>query len=276
MGTWEWPLIVFTVLSQISIGIIVGLLGLDCRNQLKEKLFKQGVLVSGIFLMIALLASLFHLGHPEAAYRAITHLGSSWLSREILFFILTFVGWLYLLWLSFHPTGKRRSSLLITSVLGLLGIISSAMIYVLPRVPAWNNVVPVFFFILTAGLLGALALVILGGKELQPEQKKSLLNWALGCIIVSIFMFVFYASTIKVNAQGAATVQFLLSSPLFWLRAGLGWLAPLILLLTGLKSQKVFAASTLHLVFALVGVGEILGRALFYVSAVGIHISALF
>lgn len=226
--------------------------------------------------MIALLASLFHLGHPEAAYRAITHLGSSWLSREILFFILAFVGWLYLLWLSFHPTGKRRSSLLITSVLGLLGIISSAMIYVLPRVPAWNNVAPVFFFILTAGLLGALALVILGGKELQLEQKKSLLNWALGCIIVSIFMFVLYASIIKVNAQGAATVQFLLSSPLFWLRAGLGWLAPLILLLTGLKSQKVFAANTLYLVFALVGVGEILGRALFYVSAVGIHISALF
>ncbi|SDG46348.1 dimethyl sulfoxide reductase anchor subunit family protein [Desulfosporosinus hippei] len=276
MGTWEWPLIVFTVLSQISIGIIVGLLGLDCRNQLKEKLFKQGVVVSGILLMIALLASLFHLGHPEAAYRAITHLGSSWLSREILFFILTFVGWLYLLWLSFHPAGKLRSSLLITSVLGLLGIISSAMIYVLPRVPAWNNVAPVFFFILTAGLLGALALVILGGKELQPEQKKSLLNWALGCIIVSIFMFVLYASTIKVNAQGAATVQFLLSSPLFWLRAGLGWLAPLILLLIGLKSQKVFTASTLYLVFALVGVGEILGRALFYVSAVGIHISALF
>lgn len=276
MGTWEWPLIVFTVLSQISVGMIIVLLWLDHRDQLKEPLFKQGVLVSGMFLIVALIASVFHLGHPEAAYRAITHLGSSWLSREILLFLLTFGGWLYLVWLSYQPTGNRRTPLLITSILGLLGIISSAMIYVLPRVPAWNNVAPAFFFLMTAGLLGALILLVLGTKELHQTQKTCLLQWSLGCIIASLLLFVSYASFINVNVQGAATVQVLLTSPLFWLRVVLGWLAPLILLAYGLKSKNVFSSNLLYLTVACVGVGEILGRALFYLSAVGIHISALF
>ena len=170
MGDWEWPLILFTVLGQVAIGIILMLWWLDRdRNHLDNKLFKQGVHVSGVLLALALLASLFHLGHPEAAYRALTHLGSSWLSREILLFLLTFLAWINLfrqsrqtssrphrsgaatittaeLAAGGQQTSNRSLGLGITSVLGLLGIASSAMIYVLPRVPAWNNVGPVLFF----------------------------------------------------------------------------------------------------------------------------------
>lgn len=276
MGTWEWPLIMFTVLSQISVGMIIILFWLERRDQLQGHLFKQGVLVSGVFLIVALIASLFHLGHPEAAYRAITHLGSSWLSREILFFMLTFVAWCYLAWAAYRPTGNRRTPLLITSILGLLGIISSAMIYVLPRVPAWNNAAPVLFFLMTSGLLGALVLLALGTKELQQAQKKRLLQWSLGCIFSGIILFVLYASFINIHEQGAETVQFLLTSPLFWLRVMLGWLVPFVLLAYELKPKNTVSSSLLYLTVISVGIGEIVGRALFYLSAVGIHISALF
>jgi len=300
MGDWEWPLIIFTVFGQIAIGIILMLWWLDRdRDHLDNRLFKRGVYVSGVLLALALLASLFHLGHPEAAYRALTHLASSWLSREILLFLLTFLAWIYLFWQSRQQTsshtlglgtiittaetaagrqqtGNRSLELGITSVLGLLGIASSAMIYVLPRVPAWNNVGPVLFFLLTTGLLGALCTLVLGGKLLQAAQKKSLLQWSLCCMIVSLLIYLIYSSMLSVSLEGAASLKFLLSNPFFWIRAFLGWFAPLLLLVSILKNPQVDKTNVILIVTLLAGLGEILGRALFYLSATGIHITALF
>ncbi|WP_425804591.1 dimethyl sulfoxide reductase anchor subunit family protein [Desulfitobacterium sp. Sab5] len=275
MGSLEWPLVLFTVLSQISVGIILVLFWLD-QHELKESLFKRGVLVSGTFLVAALLASLFHLGHPEAAYRAITHLSSSWLSREIVMFLLTFAGWLFLLWIVYHPGSNRRTPLLITSILGLLGTLSSAMIYVLPRVPAWNNAAPLVFFFITAVLMGPLVTAILGYKEIAQAQRKSLLHWSIGCLLASIVLFVLYASFIQVNNEGAATVQAYLSSPFFWIRVVIGWLVPLLFLVSPLKTKKALSPNLLLMVVVFTGFGELIGRSLFYFAAAGIHITALF
>jgi anaerobic dimethyl sulfoxide reductase subunit C (anchor subunit) len=277
MGDWEWPLILFTVLGQIAIGIILMLWWLDRdRDHFDTKLFKHGVHVSGGLLILALLASLFHLGQPEAAYRALAHLGSSWLSREILFFLLTLLAWIYLFWQSRQQTGSRTLGLGITSVLGLMGVVSSAIIYVLPRVPAWNNVGPVLFFLLTTGLLGALCTLVLGGKLLQTAQKTLLLQWSLGCTIVSLLIYVIYGSMLSVSIEGAASLNFLLSSPLFWVRALLGWFAPLLLLVSLLKNPQVDKTNLILIVTLLAGLGEVLGRALFYLSATGIQITAMF
>jgi len=301
MGDWEWPLILFTVLGQIAIGIILMLWWLARnRNHLDTQLFKRGVHVSGGLLLIALLASLFHLGHPEAAYRALAHLGSSWLSREILFFLLTSMAWIYLFRLSRQqtsshtlgsgasiittaetaaggqPTGNLSLGLGITSLLGLLGIASSAMIYVLPRVPAWNNGGPVLFFLLTTGLLGALCTLVLGGNLLQAAQKRLLLLVSLGCTILSLILSVIYGSMLSASMEGATSLNFLLSSPLFWVRALVGWLAPLLLLVSLLKSPHLDKTNLILTVTLLAGLGEILGRALFYLSATGIQITALF
>jgi len=277
MGDWEWPLIIFTVLGQIGIGIILMLWWLDRKHdQLDANLFKQGVHMSGGLLILALLASLFHLGHPEAAYRALTHLGSSWLSREILLFLLTFLAWIYLFWMSRQQSGNRSLGLGIVSVLGLLGIASSAMIYVLPRVPAWNNVSPVLFFLLTTGLLGALCTLLFGRESLKAAQKKFLLQWSLGCTIASLLLYVIYATMLSVSIEGAASLNFLLSSPLFWARALLGWFTPLLLLVNLLKNSQVDKTNLILTVTLLAGLGEVLGRALFYLSATGIQITALF
>lgn len=261
MGSLDWRLILFTVLSQISVGVIVVLFWLD-KHDLKEHLFKRGVLVSGIFLAAALLAYLFHLGHLEVAYRAITQFSSSWLSREIVMFMLTIAGWLYLFWISYYPGRNRRTPLLITSILGLLGTLSSAMIYVLPRIPAWNNVATHVFFLMTAGLMGPLVMAVLGYTELPQVQRKSLLHWSIGCVLVSIVLFVLYASFIQVNIQGAATIQAYLSSPLFWIRVVIGWLVPLLFLVSPLKTKRVLSLNLLIMVVVFIGIGEILGRSL--------------
>ena len=301
MGDWEWPLIIFSVLGQIAIGIILTLWWLDRgSHRLDTNLFKQGVLVSGGLLILALLASLFHLGHPETAYRALAHLGTSWLSREIFLFLLTTLAWIYLFWQSrqhtsrptlgssptpittseiatgAQGTGNRFLGLSITSVLGLMGIASSAMIYVLPRVPAWNNIGPVLFFLLTTGLLGALCTLLLGGKLLHPNQRKHLLQWSLGCTMLSLLLNVVYGSMLSASPEGFVTLNFLLSSPLFWTRALLGWVIPLLLMVSVLKKQHTHETYSLLIMTLCVGLGEVLGRALFYLSATGINITALF
>lgn len=272
METWEWPLVLFTVLGQMAVGIIICLWFLN--RTIDQKLFKNAVLASGILLGLAMGISTFHLGHPFAAYRALTHLSTSWLSREILLFILTFAAWGYLFWLSTKPGKKVAGALGITASFGVLGIISSALIYTLPRVPAWNNAGPILFFLLTTVILGTLTVAMLGRKTLKQEELRQLLQIALGGIIVSVILFILYFSLLGHSLEGAATVETLMGSALFWLRGIVGWLLPAIVLLTmGIKKDRL-QPQIILLLFGSGLVGEFLGRALFYASAVGIHITA--
>jgi anaerobic dimethyl sulfoxide reductase subunit C len=275
MGTWEWPLIIFTVLGEASIGILLALWWLD-RTPLDSALYKKATLTSGVLLALALLASLAHLGHPEAAYRAVSHLSSSWLSREILFFLLTAAAWLYLFFQIRRPDGKRRLAAGIAGLLGLLGILSSAMIYVLPRVPAWDSAQTPLFFLLTTGILGALTLLLLGQKSMTANQITKLLYWSASCIAASVLTYILYLSMLNASGnEGMATVQFLSTSPLFWIRVVTNWLAPIILLYPIIKNKKAANSNLILTILVVSGIGEFLGRSLFYLSAVGIHITAL-
>ncbi|MDQ7094059.1 DmsC/YnfH family molybdoenzyme membrane anchor subunit [Desulfosporosinus sp. PR] len=275
MGTWEWPLIIFTVLGEAAIGILLALWWLD-RTPLDSALYKKATLTSGALLALALIASLAHLGHPEAAYRAISHLSSSWLSREILFFLLTAAAWIYLFFQTRQPQGNRRLAAGITALLGLLGVLSSSMIYVLPRVPAWDSAQTPFFFLLTTGLLGALTLLVLGHKALTPGQTSTLIYWSATCIVASLLSYGLYLSLLNAgSSESVATVQFISASPLFWVRVLTNWLAPLILLYFIIKNKKAANLNLILLLLVTSGLGELLGRSLFYLSAVGIHITAL-
>jgi len=283
MGNWEWPLVIFTVLGQTAVGMIFCL-WLTERKRSKsgaapspeyQSFIKSSVLVSGLLLAVAMLASLFHLGQPLAAYRALTHLSTSWLSREILFFALTLGVWVYLFVLSRKPGTRLTGILALTSLLGLLGIISSALIYTLPRVPAWNNLGPVLFFLLTGLLLGALVIAALGRKALGQAEMKQTVCLALGSVLASLFLYLFYFSGLKVTPEGGATAQILFASPLFWLRAVVGWLLPLILLLVTVSKKEKPQPGLILLVLTCGVVGELLGRGLFYLSAVGIQILGL-
>ncbi|WP_088225810.1 DmsC/YnfH family molybdoenzyme membrane anchor subunit [Desulfosporosinus sp. FKB] len=275
MGTMEWPLVLFTVLGETAIGIIFVLWWLD-RAEVDPIFYKKAALLSGLLLALALIASLFHLGRPEYAYRAVSHLSTSWLSREILCFLFAAVAWLYFYSQVRQPKGKRRLAAGITSTFGLLGIFSSSMIYVLPRVPAWDSVQTPLFFLLTTGLLGGLTCLVLGRKTLKLSQLQELLLIVFTCVLVSILSFAIYLSMLNTaGMEGMSTVQFLLASPLFWLRVVANWLLPLILLVTYFSKQKTINANLVIMLFIACSIGELLGRALFYLSAVGISITAL-
>ena len=97
-------------------------------------------LIGGGLAVAGLLASTFHLGHPERAWRALSQWRSSWLSREGIAAILTLClfGIYALVWML---TGTRPMLLgLLVSLGAVATVFTTAMIYAqLRTVPQWKT-----------------------------------------------------------------------------------------------------------------------------------------
>jgi DMSO reductase iron-sulfur subunit len=123
--------------------------------------------------------SVFHLGRPAFAYRAVKMWRRSWLSREVVFFglffgalaALTAVVWLgplTAILAALHGAVPALASLHLpilprfvlatleaaTILFGGAGIVASACIYLIPARPSWNMVHTPVDFVFSAGLLG--------------------------------------------------------------------------------------------------------------------------
>ncbi|PZQ95623.1 MAG: dibenzothiophene desulfurase [Cereibacter sphaeroides] len=149
--------IVFTVLSGLGFGFLaylnIGLAGGTGIGAFVAFAFGAILAVAG------LLASTFHLGRPDRAWRAFTQWRTSWLSRE---------GWVSCaalfasLPVALGVLGGERPGLwgVIAAVLCLGTVFCTSMIYAqLKTVPRWNNwTTPVVFmlFALTGGAIIAL------------------------------------------------------------------------------------------------------------------------
>jgi formate dehydrogenase iron-sulfur subunit len=135
---------------------------------------------------VALNISVFHLGRPAYAWRALKMWRRSWLSREVLLFGL-FFGSLTLLtagvcaaalppsWLvrlhatAIEPFQHLSSTVLtieavaiITALLGIGGIVASAFIYLVPARPSWNMAHTPIDFLLSAALIGSVLQPLIG------------------------------------------------------------------------------------------------------------------
>ena len=79
----DWALVIFTLCISAAAGACI-FYGLERQKTADHKL-ERGFLYLLIMVVIGLLGSLLHLGRPWAAPYSILNIGSSWLSREILF-----------------------------------------------------------------------------------------------------------------------------------------------------------------------------------------------
>ena len=147
---WEdVPLILFTLLAQIAAG---GFWAMFWMFSSMRSLTAS--LVIGICLAGGMLASFAHLGRKKNAWRALTRLRKSSLSREILFAGLFGLGWLFtvlemILW--------RRNSfegLAVTAILGMGLIHNMSQVYRFPAAPGWNTWRTNVGFMISALLLG--------------------------------------------------------------------------------------------------------------------------
>ncbi|MCL2466258.1 MAG: dimethyl sulfoxide reductase anchor subunit [Micrococcales bacterium] len=167
MNTAELPMILFTVIAQMCVGMFLVLGVIDLwlsrshpRAQV-ERITEPVVYAIGPALVLALVISMFHMNDVTHVFNVLRHVGSSWLSREIWFGVgFAALGFAYAImqWMRWGSALVRRIVAGLAAVVGLGLVWSMSMIYYsLVTVPAWHTrVVPVHFFS-TAVLLGSLA-----------------------------------------------------------------------------------------------------------------------
>ncbi|MDQ7093729.1 DmsC/YnfH family molybdoenzyme membrane anchor subunit [Desulfosporosinus sp. PR] len=292
MASTEWPLIIFTILTQMAVGtyivlaILRALLAKKIEPQTAAKLTNIGLLAVGPVMAVALLISLFHLGSPLIAFYSIANLGTSWLSREILFSGLFFFLWI----ISYYFIMKNKSGNAlnwITAIVGLLAVFSMSNIYSSSIMPAWmaaDTFVSFFGTTIVLGLLASAATVGFAakGEKLQEVtvsllQRVSLLTLAV--IVLQLIFLPEYLSGLAGGGQAGQTSAQLLSASysfpmlLHWLLTVIGAaLLTYVLYKKGSEKLMTLPAGTIYLAFIIVLAGEFVGRFLFYASAVPIRI----
>ena len=303
MNVREWALVAFTILAQMSVGafVVLGLVhtwamrrfGPDKADQLADR----ALFAVGPTLVLGLVASLFHLGNPLFAYRAVFNVASSWLSREIALgttFAVIGAVFAFLQWRKIGSFQARNIVALLAALVGLVLVYAMARVYMLPTQPAWNTwATPISFFV-TAFLLGSLAVGVAFVATYWFEQRRQGVNPALAemlfrslralalsaLVLVGVELIVAPLAVASLAAGGgvAATSAALLMQQFGWLFA-----ARLVLVFLGAGvfgfylyrmaqgvGREALLGRLAWAAFGLVLAGEVLGRYLFYATSVKI------
>ncbi len=302
MDLHEWALIAFTILMQMSVGafVVLGIVHFFVKRGAGEaqadRMSDLALLAIGPVLVLAMVASLGHLGNPMRAPFAITNWDTSWLSREILF-TAAFVGvggvFAIMQWRKLGSFALRTAIAWVAALIGLAAVYSMAQIYMLRTVPVWNTPVTVVQFFTTTFLLGSLAVGAAFSvnyaiqRRRDPscaEEQCNLLRaasrWiALTAVVLLGVEFVvvpMYMASLAGNPLTAAAGQLLvqdygwmLFSRLALVFLGAGVVGLLVYRYAVSAASPQMLGTLMVVAFALALAGEVLGRYLFYASHTG-------
>ncbi len=279
MAWHEWPLIVFTVLAQTSVGAFLVLATLMLTKTLSEeaetRLHKA---MFGLWSIMGagFLASVMHLGSPLRAMNALNMLGSSWLSNEIAsgstFF--AFGGFFWLLSIVNKGSATIRKGLMIAAmVAGLVFMYSMIMVYMIDTVPTWYTGLTPASFILTmvvSGFVLAHALLIISNNNSELSDKVLPVIGLIGAFatVVVVMLLSVYLGEVQTSAVDAFAiipeyVSIQAARLILLLFAVFIWLVPVIY-------RKPISLKLISMVFVLVLLSELIGRSVFY----GMHMTA--
>lgn len=246
----EMPLVFFTVFSQMAAGAYVTLYLIEKKRGVDVEAGRRIRLGIAAGMTFALLMSTVHLGHPEAGFRAMLHLQSSWLSREILLSGLFYVCTL----LDCCPWVRLRTGRLVGTVgaiSGALMVLVTSMVYLLPSHPGWNGIYPFVFFILTAVVSGPMFTLALSGGRYFQNGDRPLLS---AVMLIDAVWFAAYA---------AIGPEVYISAVSVGVRVIVGAAVPLVLLLKYQGRDENY----LPIIWGCVLFGEVFGRIFFYAGA---------
>ena len=266
----HWPLVVMTVLTQLSVGAFatIWLLNMFGATTGLGIAALASLAVGGL----ALSASTLHLGRPAFAYRALRMWRRSWLSREVLLFSLfSGIAGAYdgLLWLGL-PGGALVGAL--TVLVGIAGVSASACIYRVPSRPAWNTPFTLVQFNLTAGVLGPLFAAAVGAGQTRWLAVAAA-AMAGGQFLLLALRFLRCIASDSVELRGTARLLSTVLRRTLLLRGALLAVGAVALpLVVGGSGVAPLVVMPLALLLALAA--EILGRYLFFVSVVPRHMAA--
>jgi Fe-S-cluster-containing dehydrogenase component len=296
----HWPLILMLVLTQLSVGAFLVQLILQ-RTALDGgasfSLPVQAVAALG-FGLLALGASVLHLGRPQYAFRAVLGLTTSWLSREILCFgLFAVAAALYSIaaWRirpSPEGTGGSLAALADAVVFfGLAGVISSVMVYQCTGRDLWNGWNTSVRFLTTMALLGLgttllISLAAVGfdgvaGRGILAGYGRSILGGLIGIMAAKLlFEFSEFRHLWRKQNTGLKRSATLLAGELaavtkarFICGVGGGMVLPLALVSLGRKIAQgsgldVLMALEAGSMFAVLLAGELCERYLFFAAVV--------
>ena len=251
----HWPLIVMTVLTQLSVGAFTSIWLL----QMSGSIHRAAVWVALLIAFVALAASTLHLGRPIYAVRALKMWRRSWLSREVLLFTLfahAAAAYSVTLWLQFSIARVLGAA---TVLLGIAGVAASARLYLAPGRPAWNSPFTFLEFLGTAALLGSAGATVLTGGA-SAAHKAVLVSLAITlCSSVLKLIWLRSSSLHELRGTSQLLVGILQNHLIF----------RFLLLFSGvalsLFSTELWAAVASMLCFV---AGEAFSRYLFFVSVV--------
>jgi len=294
MNIRELALIIFTVLAQMTVGML--LVQLVVRASAVKKLGAEKaaqLMTMPVYSMLpvmvlAMLASLLHLGKVTHVIGAVPNLGTSWMSREVVLAVIFTIGIALYTFLAWRKSAESQLVLVgwVTALLGIALVYAMGMTYMLPAQPAMNTFATPVNFIVTACLLGVLgfaaALMVsysgMSNDVLVKELVSSTLQGlsmvvivALGVEFLVLPVYMAYLST-----QGAAALKslsmmvgefgFVMGLRLVLIFVGAGVMAAYLYRNASQSSAEKSLATYVYAAFVLVLLGELLGRFLFYAT----------
>lgn len=282
MRKQDWSLVLFTTLSQLSVGIVLCLTVLAFFTGDTSALFETGlslknpILLALVFVGIATTTSLLHLGNPVNAPRALNNLSGSWLSREILALGLYSLSLLVLLALGWNQGSFEyiKYLLLLNTALGLVLLWMMIRIYTVATIPAWNSWYTSLSFMSTAICLGLVAIMVLYHIDFvrTTDQVVGKLTMALTAVLL-IEIISAYFNQLRLNKINTGIENLVFDRGLFY-RVFLSRMVLLIiavLAMLAITYKPGFLSGTdvypwMFLLMVMVFVQEIMGRFLFYSS----------
>ncbi|MDO9949984.1 DmsC/YnfH family molybdoenzyme membrane anchor subunit [Glaesserella parasuis] len=275
------------------VGAFIALSLLLATAQGKTTANKIHYIMTALWVLMAIgfIASTTHLGSPERAFNALNRVGASDLSNEIatgsLFFALGGAYWalavsrylqkdrpnlpLVSLVLSIEnklPTAWQPLGRVVVAISGLIFIGAMAKLYLIPTVPTWNSVYTPVSFFLTAVLAGsALTVGLLQAVRCGENLQKAFVSIAIvGAIAAAISTYLNYQYLLGVKTAIFTALDLVPDYlSITFIRFGL-IVVGIILLLVALKKRTALISFS---GFALILIGELLGRTLFY----GLHMT---
>jgi DMSO reductase anchor subunit len=187
-----YSVILFTTASGAGYGLLLWLAAAAALDLVPRDpglgFFGLGLAIA--LVTIGLLSSTLHLGRPERAWRALSQWRSSWLSREGVAAIVTYVpiaalgfAWVFGEWVP----GQLAVGAVLSVPCALITVWCTGMIYAsVPTIRAWNQplVAPVYVMLAlaTGGVLMNLLLAVFG-HELRWAAIGTMLALVFGVIL---------------------------------------------------------------------------------------------
>ena len=200
-----FSVIFLTTLIGVGQGLFLALFtvesyaAFDLLPRQQDDFYALGSAIALVFLVGGLIASFFHLGRPERAWRAATQWRTSWLSREVLV-LPAFMGALCLYggahWLAINPvlaTLPTGAPVNLTAVLGVLAtllaftlFVCTGMIYACLRfLREWHTPLTVINYILLGGASGFVLAAALAAAA-APDVAAFLAGWAMVITLMAL------------------------------------------------------------------------------------------